>query len=271
VIRGVDKIVVSISVLVSIFLISCQKNNEEGFILLTPYQLIITDVHPSDVVSLVVDCQSPNELKQFTITSRIEGDYSKKELDTTIGGKKFYLRYEYKVPNVIKSTQIILEFTLRDVLGEVVSNAKIIDVIATSKYLQETAGHELFSGKSGKQNAYNIVEGIPLYSNLADSMKMHIADTSNNTVLLKRWISPAGVKFVKFNGFDYANCTNVSIKEAFNAGIKTEFVDNITIGDVFLARINQTTQTEAYVAIKIVNIIDATGSEWDRYVFNLKK
>ena len=250
---------------------SCQKKTEEGIILLTPYQLILTDVHPSEVVSLVVDCQSPNELKQFTITSRIEGEYSKKELDTTIDGKRFYLKYEYKVPDVIRSTQIILEFTLRDVLGEVTTNAKIIDVIATAKYLQETAGHELFSGKSGKQNAYNIVEGIPLYSNLADSLKMHIADTSNNTVLLKRWISPAGVKFVKFNGFDYANCTNISIKDAYNAGIKTEFIDNISIGDVYLARVNQKYQTESYVAIKISNIIDVAGSEWDRYVFNLKK
>jgi hypothetical protein len=240
-------------------------------VLLTPYQLVISNVHPSEVVSLIVDCQSSAEMKQFTVTSRIEGKFSNTELDTAISGKHFYLRYEYIIPDVIESTQILLEFTLRDINGDVATNAKIVDVIAVAGYLKETAGHELFSGNSGKQNAYNILDGVPYYSHLADSSKMHIVDTSNTSVLLKRWISPSGLKFVRFNGFDYANCTNVSIKNAFNAGLKTEFVDNLIIGDIFLTKVTNKDATESYVAIKVVNIIDAVGSEWDRYIFNLKK
>lgn len=240
-------------------------------VLITPYQLVISDVHSSEVVSLIVDCQSSTEMKQFTITSRIEGKFSKTEMDTTISGKHFYLSYEYLIPDVIESTQILLEFTLRNINGDVATNAKIVDVIATAEYLKETAGHELFSGNSGKQNAYNILEGIPYYSHLADTLKMHIVDTSNTSVLLKRWISPAGLKFVRFNGFDYANCTNVSIKNAFSSGIKTEFVDNLIIGDIFLTKITNKDASESYVAIKIINIIDVAGSDWDRYIFNLKK
>lgn len=259
------------SLLILVLLFSCQKKVEEAFILLTPYQLIISDVHPSEVVSIVIDCQSSEEMKQFTVTSRIEGNFSRTELDTVISGKKLYFRYEYIVPDLIESRQIILEFTLRDVLGNVVTNAKIIDVIATAKYLKETAGHELFSGNSGKQNAYNLLSGTPLYSHLADTLSMHIADTSDTQILLNRWISPAGVNFVKFNGFDYANSTNVSIKNAFNAGIKSEFVNNLIVGDILLVRINYTDISESFIAIKIVNIIDDTGSTWDRYIFNIKR
>jgi hypothetical protein len=210
-------------------------------------------------------------MKQFTVTSRVEGFYSRTELDTMIAGKRLYMRFEYLVPELFESTRIILEFTLSDILDNVATNAKIIEVVATAKYLKETAGHELFSGNSGKQNAYNILAGIPLYMGLDSRGMMHIADTSDSPVLLKKWISPAGLKFVRFNGFDYANCTNLSVRNSYNAGIKTEFVDNLTIGDIFLTRINPSGITEEYIAIKIVNIIDDTGSEWDRYLFNLKK
>lgn len=265
------KLSISLFLIIVLLLVSCQKDEETSVVLITPYPLVISNVKPFEVVSLIVDCQSPLEMKQFTITSRIDGDFSKTELDTAISGKKFYFRYEYVVPDLMESKQILLEFTLRDVDGNVATNVKIIDVVSAAKYLKETAGHELFSGNSGKQNAYNILNGNPLYSHLADTILMHITDTSDSQVLMKKWISPAGVKFVRFNGFDYANCTNVSIKNAYSAGIKTEFVDILIIGDVFLTRINYTDMSESYVAIKIIDIIDAVGSDWDRYIFNLKK
>jgi hypothetical protein len=265
------KITISILILLLVLLISCKKKLEEAVILLTPFELVIADVHPSEVVSFTVDCQSPTEMKQFTVASRVEGSFTRTELDTLISGERFYMRFEYQVPDLIESAQIILEFTLSDIFGNIVTNAKIIEVVATAKYLKETAGHELFSGNSGKQNAYDLHDGVPLYMKLADSAIIHIADTSNSNVLLKRWVSPAGLKFVKFNGFDYANCTNLSVRNSYDAGIKTEFVDNITVGDIFLTRTNLTGTAEEYVAVKIVNIIDDTGSEWDRYIFNLKK
>ena len=268
---GYRKITLSIIILLLTLLISCKKKLEEAVILLTPFQLVIADVHPSEVVSIIVDCQSPAEMKQLTVTSRVEGSFTRTVLDTLIAGKRFYMRFEYQVPALFESAQIIIEFILSDISGNIVTNAKIIEVVATASYLKETAGHELFSGNSGKQNAYDLHEGVPLFMSLADSALMHVADTSDSPVLLKRWVSPAGLKFVKFNGFDYANCTNVSVRNSYNAGIKTEFVDNISVGDIFLTRTNFNDTIEEYVAVKIVNIVDDTGSDWDRYIFNLKK
>jgi hypothetical protein len=258
-------------ILLLFFLYSCQKEEQEAAVLLTPYQLIISNVHPEEVVSLLIECKSSEELKQFTITSRVEGNLSKTELDTVISGKNFYFRFEYVVPALIESKQILLEFIMRDILGKATSNAKILDVITTVKYLEETAGHELFSGNSGKQNAYNLLTGLPLFSHLADSSVMHIADTSDSHLLLKRWISPAGVKFVRFSGFDYANSTTLSIKNAYGSGIKMEFIDNLNAGDILLIGITNKDKTESYAAVKIVNIIDETESVWDRYIFNIKK
>lgn len=250
---------------------SCNKEEEKAVVLLSPFEIILSNIKPLDVVSIEVDCHSPSELNHFRVTSKIKDSFSKTELDTAISGKSYHVKFEFKVPSLIESTRIILEFSLTDATGEVVSNAKILDVVVVPKYLTETAGHEIYTKASGKQNAYNLLNGTPQFSRLADSLIMHISDTSNNSVLLKRWVSPARLKFVRFNGFDYANCTNISVKNSYDAGIKFDFIDNLIQGDILLTRISDKSTSESYIVMKIVNVIDSPGSEWDRIVFNLKK
>jgi hypothetical protein len=139
--------------------------------------------------------------------------------------------------------------------------------------LTEYAGNVVYSGNSTKQNGYNLMLGSPEYTHLSDTSTLHIADTTDTDILLKRWVSPAGLKFVKFNGFDYANCTNISTRASYDAGIKTAFIDNLAEGDVYITNIRDEDDDEkdVCIALKIVNIIDNEGSEMDRYIFNIKK
>ncbi len=252
------------------FLFSCQKKNEKAVILLSPSELYL-QAEASEVVVIIVKCTSPFELKQLIIKSREDGAFSKTELDTLISGKDFHLEYEFIVPTISENTNITLEFELFDSSNERVINFRIIEVTGSNIYLTETAGHEMFSGNSGKQNGYNLTSGIPVYPDLTDSAEVDIADTTNSDTLLKKWISPSGIKFVKFNELDYANCTNVTAASAYNAGLKNDFIQNITIGDIYITRIRKRGSKEIYPVIKIVNIIDDPGSESDRYVFNIKR
>ena len=59
-------------------------------------------------------------------------------------------------------------------------------------------------------------------------------DTSDSDVLLRKWLSPASSRFVRYNGFDYANATNFTVKEAFNSGIKHEFLSDIKKDDIYI-------------------------------------
>ncbi len=259
-----------LGLMITLLLISCQKKNEKAVVLLSPFDIHIS-AQSSQVVVIEVNCSSPFELKQLIIKSRIEGEYSKTELDTSISGKTLYFQYEYRVPDLTDTTSITLEFVLIDASNENVSNYRVINVTPSFVYLTETAGHELFSGNSGFQNGYNLVSGTPNYLHLTDSSDVHIADTTNSETLLYRWISPAGIKFVKFNGFDYANCTNVSAKAAYNGGVKLEFLNNISVGDIYITKIRTIEFQEIYPVIKITGIINLPGSESDRYIFNIKK
>lgn len=253
-----------------IFLSSCKDKSEETILLLNPPELYIP-AEVSEVKVIEVRGESPFELREFQVKSRIQGDYAETELDTVINGKKFYLQYEYRVPEVIESTDIVLEFSLLDATGERVSNFRIISVKASATYLTETAGHEMYSGHSGKQNAFNLALGIPQYLHLSKPEDIHIADTTQNDTLLNEWISPAGIRFVKFNGFDYANATNITARDAYNAGIKEDFIGNVQEGDIFITKIKVQVLKEIYPVIRISDIIDEAGSENDRYVFSLKK
>jgi len=259
-----------IGLTISLFLFSCEKKNEKAVILLSPLNLYIP-AKTSEVVVIDVTCHSPFELKQLLIKSRIEGDYFFTELDSSISGKNFYLQYEYRVPELNDTSNVFLEFFLFDESNEKVSNFRVIIATPEAVFLTETAGHIVYSGNSGEQNGYDLVLGSPRFLHLADSAKIHIADTTNSETLLKRWISPAGVRFVKFNGFDYANSTNLSAKNAFSSGVKYELLNSIEAGDIYITEIKTSDNRLIYPVIKIVDVIDQPGSASDRYVFNLKK
>ncbi len=252
------------------FLFACQKKNEKAVILLSPFDLYL-QAAPQEVVSIDITCNSPFELKRFIIKSRIEGGFSQTELDTIISGKDYYLSFEYQVPEITDTANITLEFNLIDASNEKIINFRVIQVFPSYTFLTETAGHVMYSGNSDLQNGYNLLTGERQFVHLVDSSLVHIADTSNSEILLYRWVSPAAVKFVKFNDFDYANCTNLTAKEAYNSGIKFDFLNTIAEGDIYICKIKTSDLKESYPVIKIVNIFDEAGSESDRYVFNIKK
>ena len=262
--------VFSLLAITAILLFACQKEEDQAYVLLSPFEIYINS-EPAEVIAVEVSCHAPAGIKQLLVTSRIVGSYSTTVLDTLISGTDFNFTFEYLIPDMFESGTIFLEFTMTDATSKSFKNARIIEVEASKKYLVETAGHEMFSGNSGRQDGYNLLTGIPLFTSMADLSLIHIADTSDSDVLLKRWLSPAGVKFVKFSGFDYANCTDLSAQDAYNAGIKLDFVDNLAQGDIFIARVPSTKSAYSYVVIKIVNIIDNPGSTSDRYVFNIKR
>jgi hypothetical protein len=267
---GLKKNVISLLVLFVIFLFSCQKEEEEAVILLTPFDIYIK-AEPSEVISLGVTCQSPSEMREFIITSRIVGSNSRTELDTLISGRNFSYTFEYLIPELIENSTIFLEFTLIDAESKSIKNARIVEVITTTRPLVEYAGQEMFSASSGRQSGYNLLTRAPLFTHLTDSSLTHIADTSDTDALLKRWVSPAGLKFVKFAGFDYANCTELTARDAFNAGIKFDFINNIAEGDILITKILNTGSTNTYVVIKIMYVLDNPGSATDRYIFNIKE
>lgn len=261
-----------VTLLLGILLLSeCKDDDEtENLLLISPYEIYLP-AEPFDIITLDITCTSEAGLKNLTITSKLEESYTEVVLDSSISGKNFNMIFEYRVPEVHEAASIFLGIKMTDINDNMTQSGKILEVTVNERYLTETAGHELYSLNSGKMNAYNLYTLQPLFSEFSLQEEMHIMDSSDSPYISRKLTSPAGIEFVRYKDFDYANCTNISLKAAYNASIKHEFVENLEDGDILMMKLFGNNADSSYLALKIVNIIDTRGSEFDRYIFNVKK
>lgn len=261
----------------SLFLAGCKKKENSPALLFVYPETSYFNVKSYDVLEFDIRGSSETSLKKFSIQSKVENSFSSTVFDTSLQAPNLNLIYQHQAPGVTETTKISLEFILTDDAGYQTRVAKVLTVSPVNKTPVETAGHEMFSSVSTKQNAYNIYSGIPLFSSSSSISSQHILDATmpDTTVtvdtLSKKWTSPAGLKFVRFNDFDYANAGYTDIKQAFEVGIKKSFIDQIGNGDIILTRLPVSDPDSGYVAIKLVLIIDIDSTNFDRYIFNIKK
>lgn len=260
--------------LIVVFSFSCKKKKEPLLIFLSPSQISYT-LRPEDVLRVEITGSSGNELKRLTINHRKVNSVSINILDSVIAGNKLSYSFEYNVPSGNDTTQYNIEISIYDDSGEKISAGISVYVFPEDLLLVETAGHEMFSHASTSYDAYNLATGHPLHSESADSSEMNILDMTNDTInpntLIRKWSSPAGNKFVRFNDFDYANTTFNMLRNSYNAGNKNTFIENITNGDIILSKIGNPVIDTGFVAIKVVQVIDDDSTQFDRYIFNIKK
>lgn len=263
--------------LLLVFLAGCKKKENSPALLFVYPETSYYDVKSFDILEFDIRGSSETSLIKFSILSKPETSFSSTTLDTSLNTPNLNLIYQYQVPGVVETTKISLEFVLTDDAGKQTRIAKSLTVSPAKRVPVETAGHEMFSSVSAKQNAYDIFTGTPLFSATASASGQHIKDaTTTDTIvtvdtLSKKWTSPAGLKFVRFNDFDYANADYTDIKQAFEVGIKKSFIDQIGNGDIIITRLPVSDPDSGYVAIKLVLIIDIDSTNFDRYIFNIKK
>lgn len=264
-------------IFLSLFLGACRKKENSPALLFVYPETSYFTVKSFDILEFEIRGSSESNLSQFSILSKPESSFSSTVFDTSFASPNLNLKYQFQVPPVSQVSKITLEFVLTDDAGNSTRIGKVLTVSPANKVPSETAGHEMFSSLSGKQNAYNLSSGTPLFSSSASAAQMHIRDeTMSDTIitvdtLSRIWASPAGLNFVRFNDFDYANADYLEIKQAFEAGIKKTFIDQVTSGDIILTRLPNAEPDSGYIAIKMVYIIDDDSTNFDRYIFNIKK
>jgi hypothetical protein len=227
-----------------------------------------------DILSMNIDVASDIRLSRFYITTKIENSFLTTPLDTQIDGKSFSMVYEYKIPAEAAGKSVVFTFNAIDVDGNRGTDLKQLLVKAdTAVLLTETTGHQIFSAKSlNHKDAYNLETNSVVWSQLADSTDQYIKDFIADTTdaISHSWVSPAKGKFVRFNGFDYPNASDVSAENSYNSGAKLDIIDNLQINDILIVKLGSVS-AEKYVVIKITAIADAPGKEFDTYTFSIKK
>ena len=252
-------------------LFSCEKNKDSDILLFVEPDKNYLEIEKQEKIDFSITCESSNEIKNFKIGAKTSEFAINYFFDSTINKNNFNLSYSYKIPEDYNQDDITLVFSVEDINNQEKKLAKKIIITKADTLLKETTGHTIYSHLSEEADAYNLLENEPVYTNYGDSSDIHIYDASEDSLhgnnLSRRWETMTNTNFVNYNDFDYANATNISIKEAYESGVKKEFVSNIKTDNIIIANINDT----SLVAIKITGVFDPDSTQNDRYLFNLKK
>ncbi len=252
---------------------SCNKENEGPLLFITPRDTQFSR-QPGQLFEFSIRAMAESGVKHLRITQNFNNTVTQTLLDTTISGKDITIPYPYTVPTS-GVNQIYFVFTLTDTEDRTVSIPRRC-VVQGAALLTESTGHELFSFYAGddKLRGFNIASGTGIaVTAQTDSSLIDIMDYPqvNDGVLSRRWRSPSGLKFVRFDagGFDYANATFASAKSNYTNGVKQDIISNIQLNDRIITKYSD--EPEAYAVFSIQGLQDNEGSANDFYVFNMKK
>lgn len=259
-----------------LFLFSCEKESDH-YIVVTPSELVVY-AQSGEVLNYTISGYSEKGIHRLEVKLSPRNQLSISLLDSIIdpGVKKMNLTWEYMVPAFADTLmEAELNFIVHSTSGESVWNSKKI-FISTKDYLKENEGFEIASSlsvNSQDHNAFSFFSLSTIQSGFADSSAIHIMDATDSTYsggeLSRKWISPAGTDFVKFNRFNYAKANLGNVINSFNSGVSSRYVDELKSKDIILVRYPDSGGYR-YAVIKITSIIDEQDITNDRYIFNVK-
>ncbi|MBK8226343.1 MAG: hypothetical protein IPK70_04105 [Flavobacteriales bacterium] len=255
---------------------ACKRGNDIPVLTVSPSSPVIAVTSGNVVAFRILGSSDKSSLSRLTITSKRDNDFTVTVVDTSLSGSAFSWDWEYEVPHAAAAYSTKLTFDLYEEDGDRMSARRTLSVSLGATLLTETTGHQLYSRNSAIQgeSAFDLEERVPvLYT--VDSTRRDIQDnpaSASDTQLSRSWISPAGGRMVRFNGFDYANATNVSVRNAFNSGVPLEEMSSIAVNDIIIVRLGSLpANVSHYALIRITDILDVDGTaDNDRYTFNLK-
>ena len=247
---------------------SCKKQSDDFInISITPsaqYEIM----NSGDVIPFTIRLSSNTQLSEFYIVQIIDNSIIDTIFHSQISALERTEQYNYICPSYtsLDTTDVKLIFSCLNLNNDIVERVKIFSVISEFTYLVETTGHTMYSANSSKFDAYNLLDGLPMYSN--NDSTSHILDNTDSIsdILSREWVSMSNVLFTKVNQFNYPHATLEGIINAYNTNITKEYVDNIETDNIIIANID-----DNYVLIKIIQVIDDLESENDKYIFSIKK
>lgn len=262
-----NKTTIFFTSLLLIAMLSCSKEEKNSNLTILPADnYLLRDT--SNVINFTVKVESTNDLARYRITQTIKNSTITIK-DELISGRNYIDWFDYTVPNSIQGYgrhEVKLVFTTIDVKGAEMNRAKLIYVDINDRTLAESSGNTMYSSLSNQFNAYDLLTNTPKYNTDSTAHIFDFTKPNTNDTLGRTWISPSGIKFVKLNGFDYANATASTVTNAYNSSVKNDTLRNLTDGDIVVTKVGTT-----YMALKMIYVIDDVGNTNDRYIFSLKK
>lgn len=249
---------------------SCQK--EEPTLFVSNNQELTLLGTPGEYREFTFKASSPAAVNRLVVYSKTSNQPTQLILDSTLKfpSKSITIEYFFRVPYVLDTMLYILSFEFYDAEGNSFNILRQLLSIPQAFILKEYTGLLMYSSKTSlAQSGIDLLKLQPVALDTLQSSQVDVYDTTSRVPLSGVLHSRRNGKFVRFNGFDYTNATNLTLKEAFESGLKLDYVEGVQKDDILLyyAKVQN---TDLYTAIKVRNLEYRNDTLW-RYEFAVKK
>jgi hypothetical protein len=259
----------------SLFAAGCKKDTAppEGVDVLP--SALVFNAGAGDVQIFTIKGYSSKKISRIKISTKKANNFSKTELDSTfLGRENFSMTWEYKIENAQADYDLSVIFLLTDEQGNSYTTDRLLKVKITDPYLAEFSGIRIYSTWSGLPDALYLKDLSPRNADLTPAKMLDLRDDTTQTgadsLFGKSWISPAGGRFMRFNGFNYAEATEKSLSGAIAAGTFADRIDQIKQGDIILYNRNDDS-LKIEAVIRVLGVFDNPGNTNDYYDIAVKK
>lgn len=249
--------------------VACTNENDADPILIyiTPNRL---EAQADDKIYFDIESKAvEGVLTQFEVSTFDKEFGSQKIYSTEPDSQTFSHRLIHTLPNYTEEQTVEFTFTAYDNLGNRKDYRLDMLVYADTSHVEELTGITLYSPYSGKNDgfSFDMLQSINSSRVESEVLDLYIAKSeADSTKLSKCWKSNTDIRFCRINNFNYAAATHQSISAVYSSSITDVMVDNLSIDDIIFVGRNK----KAMAVIRIVNIYDEDGVEYDRYDINMK-
>ena len=257
---------------VPIFFFGCEDTSDQSpiVLLIDPLEPVLVEEMDKMIV-FDIDLSSNAMLASFEVMQEDAVNGQVQLMDTTLSEKEFDYSFQYRIPFYDDTTQVFLEFVATNEHGIESIISQEITALPNDQQLVESSGHVMFSALSGKTDGFNIWQDQAVICHQNYSPNIHFKDNSVDSIhghtLSREWISPAGLKFVRFQGFSFPTATYTMIQDSYAYGQKTQELKDIVNDDIVLIG----NDTQAYAVVYVVQVLDSDSTQNDKYVLNMKR
>ena len=262
-----------LGLLTGLFFTGCEDDTEsETILIVSPAELVKTAKSGEKILYTLTASSNSGLIHHITLNSYDPQNGLQTVLDSLIGQSVIRLKYQYTVPSFGDTTNVRLQFEATTETGFSASAVRFVKVAGGEVKLDELTGITLYSSASGRPDGFLIKTGALVNSHTLEKdsiIDIHAWQNpeTDPDVLSHEWRSPSGMKFARFNSFDYAAATQLNVENAWQSGIKLNYIRDIQADDIILVGDDK----HALGIIKVIFLADEPGASQDRYMFNIKR
>lgn len=192
--------------------------------------------------------------------------------DTVVSAKQVEFDYPVWTKTYTTSENMDVKYTFTAYAPDGSSTSYVLHVqVVGNVLLVPYEDLIMYSSSTIKNNGLSLKWVKPVIIQSADTTSIDVYDyhqpDADPELLCREWRSMTGLKFIRYNDFNFPAATVKYLQDAYLAGTAYTSISDLHVGDIILVGRNN----EAVGVFLIQQIYDEEGFENDRYVLTFKK